>query len=517
MNTNNNNEEVYKYDTDINQIMNIIINSLYSNNDIFIRELISNAHDALEKKRYNCLQDQFFIDKNEFKIKIYMNKDSNTLYIEDNGIGMDKQELIENLGTIAKSGTKNFLKELKNNPDKNKLINQIGQFGVGFYSVFLVANSINVISKKNKQIFKWSSTNNEDKNFTITNILDDKFNYDSGTIIELNLNEESIKYLDESYLKNIITKYSNFTKYNIELSNNLNDEFKNINECQPLWTRSNKDIEYIEYDKLYSTVINTNGSKFITHKHIVVEGNIEYNCILYIPDKVSISVFDDLNKIKNIKLYVNNIYITDESLLPNWLGFIVGVINCNNLPLNVSRELLQQNEILERIKKSVLKKTLEFLYDLLKNDKQKYEQIYDLYCKFIKLGIYNDHNTNNELSKLLLYKHLNNSDEYISLNDYKENSNKNNMGEIEKLLEECKEMTKLNKEETINKEEETLKEKVNKIYYMFGENIDYILNSPNIEFAKKNNLDVLLITDTIDDYLFKIMDDNKNLIFISFN
>ena len=516
-NSNNNNDFSFvgKFDTDIDQLMNIIINSLYSNNDIFLRELISNSHDAIEKKRYDNLQNNNFINVNDFNVKIYMNKEKYTLYIQDNGIGMDKNELIENLGTIARSGTKKFIEDLRNQNNTDKSINQIGQFGLGFYSTFLVSNSVSVISKKNNNTFKWYSKNG-DSNYYISDVSDENYiKSDSGTIIVLELYEKYNFYLNYDYLLNIIRKYTTFTKYKILLSlddflsteGNYNEEvLKNVNEQQPLWTKSNKDIEPSEYKFLYESLNNTINTNFITYKHIVVEGNIDYNCILYIPNKMTMSIYDDLNKVKNIKLYVNNVYITDESILPHWLSFFVGVINCNNLPLNVSRELLQQNDLLLKIKKSVLKKTLEFLYELISKEREKYIEIYDIFCKFLKLGLYNDYKNNNDLSKLLLYKHLNNSDEYILLSEYIDRQN--NYKEI--VLDK-----KNDDDEIDNNTNNTNKN--NKIYYMFGDNIEYILNSPNISFAKKNNLDVLLITDTIDEYLFKLIDSNNKIMFISFN
>ena len=573
--------DTFSFNADISQLMNLIVNSFYSNKDIFLRELISNSFDAIEKYRHKCLSESKFVDKNNFKIIIFPDQENKKLIIEDNGIGMTKQDLIDNLGTIARSGTKLFMENIKNM--QNNKVEQIGQFGVGFYSVYLIAKSVKVVTKNDDdKLYIWTSDlNSESKSYTIEESTGD---IKRGTKIIIDIKDDCMQYLDSFILKNIIKTYSNFNDYLIELFDQEENKFVPANIRNPLWMRSPKDLtdkDYIEFYNKFELK-----SPPLTWKHFKVEGDISYNCIIYIPKELPPGAIENFHNIHNMKLYVKRVFVMDSNreLLPDWCRFIFGVIDTDDLQLNVSREILQQDKMLQKIAKSLTKKIIDFLYELLNNDKDKYVSFYNNYSKYLKIGLYNDPKMKSRLQDLILFKHIKNPYEFISLKNYSDNLDKlkadntpidetpvdnktvdeqtddtskpvddktvddktvdETIVDTSKPVDETTVNDKTVDETTVNDKtvdetntinttpvdetkvdtskpvkninvEDELKYKL--IYYIYGDNIEYLLNSPNLTYAKNKGYDVLLMNDPIDEYLFQTIKDYNGKMFISLN
>ena len=467
------NKETINFNADISQLMNLIINAFYSKKEIFLRELLSNSSDALEKVRYQSLLEGTILDSNnELKIKIWV--DEKNIYIEDSGIGMTKDDLINNLGTIASSGTKKFIDSISNNLN----IDQIGQFGVGFYSSFLVANNVTIFTKNNNECeYMWQS--NANKSFTITK--NKKPILKRGTRIVLEIKEEEDEYLDIAIVKSIVKKYTQFINFPIiirELKENEDNkyEWNIINNQKPIWCRNPEDIKDEQYNEFYKSISNDYNIP-ITKCHFRAEGQIEFNCLLYIPEKSTYDLFESKDKSKNIKLFVKRIFIMDdcEELCPEWLRFMKGVVDSKDVPLNVSRELLQQNRVLRQINKIITKKCLELFTELSLN-KDKYNKFYDNYCKMLKLGVHGDNKNRKNILKLLRFYSVNSETNYISLDDYINN----------------------------------MKDDQSKIYYITGQNKSSLISSPFIEKLKENGYDVLLFTDPIDEYWVQSVRDYRD-------
>ena len=479
--------EVINFDADIAQLMNLIINAFYSKKEIFLRELLSNSSDALEKIRYESLTDKSVLDTEpELKIRVWV--DDKNVIIEDTGVGMTKHDLIHNLGTIARSGTKNFLEKVKG---ADGSIDQIGQFGVGFYSSFLVADKVTLYTKNNSECeYIWQS--NADKSYTITENPEPVLK--RGTRIVLEIKEDEDEYLDASIVKNVVKKYTQFINFPIELQEikeveeDIEDveedtdaeeekekesvkkkvsEWNVINDQKPIWCRTPEDISAEEYTEFYKSICNDYSNPF-THCHFKAEGQLEFNCLLYVPERSPHEMFESKGKSKNIKLYVKRIFIMDdcEELAPDWLRFMKGVVDSNDIPLNVSRELLQQNRILKQINKVIVKKSIE-LFNNLSNDKEKYQKFYNNYGKMLKLGVHEDSRNREKLMKLLRYYSSNNSEEFISLENYVKN----------------------------------MTEGQESIYYITGQNKQSLITSPFIEKLKQKGYNVLFFTDPIDEYM----------------
>ena len=497
--------EVINFDADIAQLMNLIINAFYSKKEIFLRELLSNSSDALEKIRYESLTDKSVLDTEpELKIRVWV--DGKNVIIEDTGVGMTKHDLIHNLGTIARSGTKSFLEKVKG---ADGSIDQIGQFGVGFYSSFLVADKVTLFTKNNSECeYIWQS--NADKSYTITENSEPVLK--RGTRIVLEIKEEEDEYLDASIVKNVVKKYTQFINFPIELQEikeveeeveedveeveedveeveeskdeeaKVEDaedeeekktvkkkvsEWNVINDQKPIWCRTPEDISAEEYTEFYKSICNDYSNPF-THCHFKAEGQLEFNCLLYVPERSPHEMFENKGKSKNIKLYVKRIFIMDdcEELAPEWLRFMKGVVDSNDIPLNVSRELLQQNRILKQINKVIVKKSIE-LFNNLSEDKEKYEKFYNNYGKMLKLGVHEDSRNREKLMKLLRYYSSNNSEEFISLDNYVEN----------------------------------MTEGQESIYYITGQSKQSLISSPFIEKLKQKGYNVLFFTDPIDEYM----------------
>ena len=513
--------ETYAFSADISQLMSLIINTFYSNKDIFLRELISNSSDALDKIRYESLTNSDALKSNEnLKIQIIPNIEENTLTIRDTGIGMTKKELINNLGTIAKSGTKAFMEALSESSD----MSMIGQFGVGFYSAYLVASQVCVITKNNAdEVYKWTS--NAGGSFSITR--EPSSSLSRGTEIILNMKDDMKEYLEESKLRSLIKTHSEFIDFPIELyvekkedkeitddeeedTNDENDEVKvedvdeeenkkkpkktktvteitnewvTLNELKPLWCKNPSEVTNEEYNSFYKSLSNDYDEP-MGQKHFSVEGNLEFKGILYIPKRQPFHQLSDNSNKKNIKLYVRKVFITDKSdeLLPNYLSFIKGVVDSEDLPLNISREMLQQNKIMRVIRKNLIKKSIE-LFNELSEDSEKYDLFYKQFSQNIKLGIHEDDVNRNKLVKLLRYETAKSNGKTVSFDTYISNMKENQPG----------------------------------IYYATGESIEKIKSTPFLEGVLKRGYDVLLLPENIDEYSIQQIKDygGKKLICIT--
>merc|ERR1719217_36322 len=545
--------EQFQFQADVNKLMDIIINSLYSKKEIFLRELISNGSDALDKTRFMSLTDPSVLgegDTAKLEMKLIADKEKKTLTLVDRGCGMSKDDLINQLGTVAQSGTSSFIEAFSEGAD----VNLIGQFGVGFYSVYLVADNVAVHSKSNEDDKQWIWESTADSTFSVREAGADEEQLGRGTKIVLSLKEDCLEFLEEERLKGLIKRYSEFINFPIYLYTSKEEEeevpieegdasdddeegeessdeedaedeevsdadeeededaapktkkikktvndWELINDAKALWTRNPADITDDEYKSFYQSLSKDFGEP-LTHTHFSAEGEVEFKSILYIPKEAPYDLYQDYyKKQSNLKLYVRRVMITDEfdELLPRYLGFIKGVVDSDSLPLNVSREMLQQNKVLKVIGKKMTRKALAMIKALADADKKdedededeeegkedkdeeeekkeegdddkesKYEVFWKAFGKYIKMGLIEDAANRTRLAKLLRYSTSKSGDKEISLEDYVAN----------------------------------MKDDQKNIYYISGEDKDSLLKSPSVEKLLSKDIEIIFMTDSVDEY-----------------
>jgi len=468
-------KETLSFQTEVSQLLKLMIHSLYSNKEIFLRELVSNASDAIDKLRFEGLADDALYEgDHELKIRVGFDKEAGTITISDNGIGMSRQEVMDNIGTIAKSGTRQFIDSLTG--DQAKDSNMIGQFGVGFYSAFIIADKVTLTTRRagatSEHGVCWESTGEGD--YTLETV--DKAIH--GTEIVLHLREGESEFLDGMRLRTIIRKYSDHIPVTIEmLKENVAteeeetpaEEFETVNSASALWIRPKSEISDEEYNEFYKHV----GHDFedpLAHSHNRVEGRTEYTSLLYIPARAPFDLWDR-EKRHGIKLYVQRVFIMDdaEHLMPNYLRFIRGVIDSNDLPLNVSREILQHNKIIDNMRAGSVKKVLDSLQSIANKDEEKYSKFWGEFGNVMKEGPAEDHANQQKIAKLLRFATTlaDSSEQNVSLDQY-----------IERMPEGQ-----------------------DSIYYITADSHIAAKNSPHLEVFRKKGIEVLLLSDRVDEWL----------------
>ena len=474
-----------KFRTEVKELLNLVISSLYSNKDIFLRELLSNSSDAIDKARFESLSDKSILeDDSDWKIKIIPDKEAKTIKIVDNGIGMNVEDVENNIGTIAKSGTKAFMQKLEESKDSD-IPEMIGQFGVGFYSSFIIADKVEVLTRKAGEPasagVKWTSAGTG--NYSIEEVE----KADRGTEITLFLKDDTDEFLEEWKIRKIVKTYSDYIEYPVTMDvvhseKPKDDEGKviedadavetieeqTLNSQKALWTRSKSDITEEEYKEFYKHISGDFGEPLETI-HFNVEGNFEFNAVLFLPEKAPFDLFMNSEK-KGVHLYVKRVFIMDDckALMPEYLRFVKGVVDSADLPLNVSREILQEDKLIGKIQNNLVKKVLDTLKKMMTKDFDKYLNFYKEFGKVIKEGMHSDFANKEKLQDLMLFESSStNAGESISLKQY-----------VERMPSDQKE-----------------------IYYITGQSRPAVENSPHLEIFKKKGYEVLFLTDPIDEWV----------------
>ena len=468
-------KETLSFQTEVQQLLHLMIHSLYSNKEIFLRELISNASDALDKLRFEALSDDALYENDgELKIWVSVDKTARTITVKDNGIGMTRTEVIDNIGTIAKSGTKEFVKSLTGDQAKDSHL--IGQFGVGFYSVFIVADQVSLTTRRaglgQEHGVKWSATGTGSYEIEVVE------KQLRGTEIIIHLKEEGSEFLDDFRLRSIIHKYSEHIAFPIVMREYQSEEDEKkgtptkdevVNKATALWVRSKNDISESEYQEFYKH-ISHDFEEPLVYLHSRVEGANEYTLLLYVPKHAPFDLWERERR-HGVKLYVRRVFILDDSdkLLPHYLRFIKGVIDSNDLPLNVSREILQQNKLMETIRSGSVRKILDLLGQLAKNETQKYATFWQVFGQVLKEGIVEDNANRERIAKLLRFSSTQGegSAQTVTLEDY---------------------ISRMQPEQ-------------DKIYYITGDSYGAAANSPHLELLKHKNIEVLILSDRIDEWV----------------
>ena len=480
-------KETLSFQTEVKQLLQLMIHSLYSNKEIFLRELISNASDASDKLRFEALSDEaLFENDSELKIMIECDKDAKTVTITDNGIGMNRQEVMDNIGTIARSGTKHFLESLSG--DQAKDANLIGQFGVGFYSAFIIADEVTVETRRAglgaEHGVRWASKGEGE--YSLENIdLEAR-----GTRVILHLRDDEAEFLEDYRLRTIISKYSDHISLPIMMKKRddkgeLTDELESVNKASALWTRSKSEISDDEYKEFYKHV----GHDFedpLLWLHNKVEGTQEYTTLFYVPKRAPFDMFDR-EKRHGVKLYVKRVFIMDdaEQLMPNYLRFIRGVVDSDDLPLNISREILQRNKHIDTIRNASVKKVLGQLESLARDEPEQYATFWKEFGNVLKEGPAEDFANQEKIAKLLRFSSTANdsADEGVSLDDY-----------ISRM-----------------------KPDQEKVYYITGDSYTAVKNSPHLELFKKKDIEVLLMHDRVDEWMMSYLNEfaGKSLVSVA--
>ena len=474
-------KETLNFQAEAKQLLQLMVHSLYSNKEIAIRELVSNASDAADKLRFQALDDsKLYEDDSELKIKIDYDKKNRTITISDNGIGMNREDVINNIGTIARSGTKEFLSQLSG--DQAKDANLIGQFGVGFYSSFIIADQVTLETRKagSKEAFRWTSKG--DGEFTIETI-DKKVR---GTDITLTLKKDEDEFLDDWRLKEIVKKYSDHITLPIIMKKTdfkdgetiKTDDDETVNDTSAIWVRNKKDIKEKDYNDFY-TSLSYDSEPPLTYFHNRVEGNQEYISLLYIPSKAPLDLYDrDTNK--GVKLYVKRIFIMEatEKLMPQYLRFVKGVIDSSDLPLNVSREILQDSKAVEAIRSGTVKKILSSLEGMAKKKPDDYEKFWGEFGRVLKEGPAEDFTNREKIAGLLRFS---------TTNDDSDKQSASFDGYVSRMKPEQE-----------------------SIYYIIADSFMAAKNSPHLEIFKKKNIEVLLLGDRVDEWLISNLTEFKS-------
>lgn len=487
-------KETLEFQAEVSQVLNLVIRSLYSNKEIFLRELISNASDAAEKLRFEALSDDgLYEDDANLRIRISVDEEAGTITIDDNGIGMSRQEVGETIGTIASSGTKKFLEKMTGDQSQDSQL--IGQFGVGFYSAFIVADRVTLITRRAglgpEHGVKWVSTG--EGSYTVENVDSPQ----RGTRITLHLREEDKEFLQSYRLRSIISKFSDHIAMPIEMLEEIppamdeameeegeekkeekTPEWEKVNKGTALWMRNKSDISEEEYNEFYKSV----GHDFedpLLHVHNRVEGKNEYTSLLYVPSRAPFDMWDREQK-HGVKLYVRRVFIMDEAdkLMPHYLRFVKGVVDSDDLPLNVSREILQHDKKIDSIRSANVKRILDSLEKLAKKDEEKYQKFWKEFGRVLKEGPAEDFANKEKIGGLLRFATTKSegNEETVSLDQYIEN----------------------------------MVEKQEKIYYITGDTLASAKNSPHLEIFKKKDIEVLLLTDRVDEWLVSHLTDYKD-------